>query len=122
MRKDRAHCPFQFAAGAFDRSAPTIHEPAEVPGKGSNRKLEFMRVVRFRPGSIPWLLPSDQHDSEASFVSHHPSVSFGSLSQPRRSLFTGFDPSERTASDQSFGIAKVGPVGQWRLAKCGAFC
>ena len=25
-----------------------------------------------------WLLPSDQHDSEASFVSHHPSVSFGS--------------------------------------------
>src|SRR5207244_13242324 len=32
-----------------------------------------MRVVRFRP--------SDQHDSEASFVSHHPSVSFGSICQ-----------------------------------------
>ena len=29
-----------------------------------------MRMVRFRP--------SDQHDSEASFVSHHPSVSFSS--------------------------------------------
>src|SRR6266699_2855680 len=28
-----------------------------------------------------WLLPRDQHDSEASFVSHHPSVSFGSLCQ-----------------------------------------
>src|SRR5437899_12550876 len=25
--------------------------------------------------------PSDQHDSEASFVSHHPSVSFGSICQ-----------------------------------------
>jgi len=28
-----------------------------------------------------WLLPSDQHDSEASFVSHHPSVSFCSICQ-----------------------------------------
>src|SRR2546428_3020900 len=27
------------------------------------------------------LLPSDQHDSEASFVSHHSSVSFGSICQ-----------------------------------------
>src|SRR5713101_4077720 len=27
------------------------------------------------------LLPSDQHDSEASFVSHHPPVSFGSVCQ-----------------------------------------
>src|SRR5206468_5612883 len=32
-----------------------------------------MRVVRFRP--------IDQHDSEASFVSHHASVSFGGLCQ-----------------------------------------
>src|SRR5712664_188629 len=32
------------------------------------------------PG-IRWLLPSDQHDSEASFVSHHASVSFGSICQ-----------------------------------------
>src|SRR5207244_667925 len=32
-----------------------------------------MRVGRFRP--------SDQHDSEASFVSHHASVSFGSICQ-----------------------------------------
>src|SRR3989442_11669694 len=32
-----------------------------------------MRVVRFRP--------SDQHDSEASFVSHHPPVSFGGICQ-----------------------------------------
>src|SRR5947199_1886046 len=28
-----------------------------------------------------WLLPRNQHDSEASFVSHHPSVSFGSICQ-----------------------------------------
>src|SRR5437867_11568290 len=28
-----------------------------------------------------WLLPRNQHDSEASFVSHHPSVSFGGLCQ-----------------------------------------
>src|SRR5437867_9824667 len=28
-----------------------------------------------------WLLPSDQHDSEASFVSHHPSVRFCSICQ-----------------------------------------
>src|SRR5436309_923378 len=28
-----------------------------------------------------WLLPSDQHDSEASLVSHHASVSFGSICQ-----------------------------------------
>jgi hypothetical protein len=28
-----------------------------------------------------WLLPSNQHDSEASFVSHHPSVSFCSFWQ-----------------------------------------
>src|SRR2546426_2527044 len=27
----------------------------------------------------PTLAPSDQHDSETSFVSHHPSVSFGSI-------------------------------------------
>src|SRR5437899_1333738 len=29
----------------------------------------------------PCLLPSNQHDSEASLVSHHPSVSFGSIYQ-----------------------------------------
>ncbi len=32
------------------------------------------------------LLPRDQHDSEATFVSHHPSVSFCSIYQR-----TGFD-------------------------------
>src|SRR5438552_6503497 len=37
-----------------------------------------MRVVRFRP--------IDQHDSEASFVSHHASVSFGSLCQRNDSI------------------------------------
>src|SRR5437773_4330512 len=31
-----------------------------------------------------WLLPGDQHDSEASFVSHHPSVSFGGIGQRNR--------------------------------------
>ena len=29
-----------------------------------------------------------------------------------RSLITELDPSERTASDQSFGAGKVGPFGQ----------
>ena len=32
-----------------------------------------MRVARFRP--------TDQHDSEASFVSHHPSAGFGGFCQ-----------------------------------------
>ena len=33
-----------------------------------------------------WLLPRYEHDSEASFVSHHASVSFGSICQR-----SGFD-------------------------------
>src|SRR5205809_5437228 len=37
--------------------------------------------LRISKKPIRKLLPSDQHDSEASFVSHHPSVSFGSLCQ-----------------------------------------
>jgi len=28
-----------------------------------------------------WLLPSDRHGTEASFVPHHPSVNFGSICQ-----------------------------------------
>jgi len=37
-----------------------------------------------------WLLPSNQHDSEASFVSHHPSVSFSSP-ESFRGQRNGFD-------------------------------
>ena len=37
-----------------------------------------------------WLLPSNQHDSEASFVSHHASVSFGSP-ESFRGQRNGFD-------------------------------
>src|SRR5258708_38647384 len=37
-----------------------------------------------------WLSPSDQHDSEASFVSHHPCVSFGSP-ESFRGQRNGFD-------------------------------
>src|SRR5258708_28149462 len=46
--------------------------------------------VRLRPGSIRRLLPRGQHDSEASFVSHHPSVSFGSP-ESFRGQQNGFD-------------------------------
>jgi len=50
---------------------------------GSNRRLEWnsMRVERLRRGSIRWVLPGNQHDSEPSFISHHASVSFGSICQ-----------------------------------------
>ena len=46
--------------------------------KDKDRRLARSPAVR--------LLASDQHDSEASFVSHHPSVSFGSICQRK-----GFD-------------------------------
>ena len=47
-----------------------------------------------------WLLPSNQHDSEASFVSHHQSVSFGSGEELR--LFPG---REVTVEKNGFGLA-----------------
>src|SRR5207247_6957023 len=45
-----------------------------VPAPGS-------RVNRNPPRNALSLLPRDQHNSEASFVSDHPSVSFGSICQ-----------------------------------------
>ncbi len=39
-----------------------------------------MGVVRCRH-LVLLIVPSDQHDSEASFISHHASVSFGSICQ-----------------------------------------
>src|SRR5437667_4683112 len=50
--------------------------------EGSNRRLKFMRVVRF--------CASDQHDSETGFVSHYASVSFGSP-ESFRGQRNGFD-------------------------------
>src|SRR6266446_4700804 len=57
----------------------------------------------FVRGSIRWLLPSDQHDSEASFVSHHPSVSFCSIYKRigldhRRGSFQGQESVSEAAS------------------------
>src|SRR5947209_3641871 len=52
--------------------------PSKGSSKGSNRRPEFMRDLI---ETEAWLLPSNQHDSEASFVSHHASVSFCGICQ-----------------------------------------
>ena len=51
-----------------------------------------------------WLLPSNQHDSEASFVSHHPSVSFGGICQRN-----GFDHrADSLQGQESVSFASIG--------------
>jgi hypothetical protein len=57
------------------------------------------------------LLASDQHDSEASFVSHHASVSFGGICQRN-----GFDhradllPGQESVSSASIGVPVIVPA------------
>src|SRR5207249_69324 len=44
----------------------------QIPPREAAKSVAFIETEA-------WLLARHQHDSEASFVSHHPSVSFGSI-------------------------------------------
>jgi len=44
----------------------------QIPPREAAKSVAFIETEA-------WLLARYQHDSEASFVSHHPSVSFGSI-------------------------------------------
>src|SRR5438445_13320490 len=79
--------------------------PTPLPPEGG---VPFpRRNAAFRPAGAP-------APPMTSAVPDFKSSSFAVWEFPlRRSLLTGCDPSERTASDQSFGAAKVGPFGQY---------
>src|SRR6266550_3374547 len=65
-------------------AAPMLREPPVTSATFPASFLVFFVLINVScdlRGIETWLLPGDQHDSEASFVSHHASVSFGSICQ-----------------------------------------
>ena len=72
-----------------------------------------MRVVRFPAGFHPLDRTRINWIASVAFRFEPRLISLRDLEfLLRRSLLTEFDPSKRTASDQFFGAAKVGPFGQ----------